>query len=301
VIDLSVRHLQAFVAVADELHFGRAAERLGIAQSALSQRIRRLEDAVNAQLLVRTSRRVALTPAGEVLRDGARRVLADLERVVGATHGASAGEIGTIAIGAQGAALNHLVPAVVAALAERAPGVRVELSQLTSEEQAVAIAAGAVDVGFIREADPRPGLTLEPVHEEPVCAVVPSSHPRAREPELSLGDLAHEPFVLWRRAGAPGFFDDLTTACRRAGFTPHIAYEIRGIQARLGLVAAGLGVSLEAASYASTSHSGVRFVPLAGDPVKARIQLAWNPQRFDPKRDLVLDVARRSRTRSTAS
>ena len=295
VMDIAVRHLRAFVAVADELHFGRAAERLSIAQSALSQRVRRLEDAVNAELLVRTSRRVALTPAGEVFRDGAERVLTDLERVASATRAASAGELGTVVIGAQGAALNHLIPTIVAALAQRAPGLRVELRQLTSEEQAVAIAGGAVDVGFIREADPRPGLSLEPIHEEPVHAVLPASHPAAGGLELELGELAQEPFVLWRRAGSPEFFDELTAACRRAGFTPNIAYEMRGIQARLGLIAAGLGVSLEAASYASASHSGVRFIPLAGEPVKARIQLAWNPRRLDPKRDLVLGVARSTR------
>lgn len=294
VIDLSFRHLRSFLAVADELHFGRAADGLGIAQSAVSQQVRRLEHAVGAQLLTRTSRRVALTPAGEVLREGAECVVAELDRIVLRTRAAEAGEIGTIVVGAQGAALITLVPSIIAALAERAPGLRVDLRQLTSEEQAAAILTGALDVGFVREVDHRSGLELELLREEPVQAVLPASHPLADRPAIDLAALAHEPFVLWRRTGSPAFFDDLTAACRDAGFSPRIAYEMRGIQARLGLISAGLGVSLEAASYADSSPASVRFVSLSRTPITARMQLAWSRRGGEPRRDLFLAVARQT-------
>jgi len=292
VIDLAVRHLRSFLSVAEELHFGHAAERLGIAQSALSQQVRRLEDAVGAQLLTRTSRRVALTPAGEVLADGAGSVLLQLERIVQQTRAAQAGEIGTIVIGAQGAALATLVPSIIAALTKRAPGLQVDLRQLTSEEQAAGLLSGALDAGLVREVAPRPNLETEMLLEEPVHAVVSASHPLAERSVIDLSELAHEPFVLWRRAGSPAFFDQLTAACRAAGFSPTIAYEMRGIEARLGLVGAGLGVALEAASYAPTSRTNVRFLSLSGNPITARIQLAWTPLHANPRRDLLLTVAR---------
>jgi len=186
-----MRQLRSFLAVADELHFGRAAERLGIAQSAVSQQIRRLEDAAGAQL-TRTSRRVALTPAGQVLREGAERVVADLDRVLVRTRAAQAGEIGTIVLGAQGAALNKLVPSIIARLTQRAPGLRVDLRQLTSEEQAAGLLTGALDVGLVREVDPRPGLQLEVLLQEPVHAVLPATHPLAKRPTIGLSELADE-------------------------------------------------------------------------------------------------------------
>ena len=291
-IDVSARHLRSFLAVADELHFGRAAARLGIGQSAVSQQVRRLEAAVDTELLTRTSRHVALTPAGEEMSRGAERLVADLDRTAARAQAAAAGRAGTISLGCQAATLNALVPEIIASLARLAPGLHVDLRQLTSEEQATAIVGGAIDVGLVREVDPRPGLRLETLLDEPVHAVLPSTHPLAERPDLELADLADEPFVLWRREGSPAFFDHLIAACRAAGFSPRIAHEMRGSQARQGLVAAGLGVSLEAASYADFRHRDVRFVPLAGQPVTARIQLAWTEAGHDPRRELVLRIAR---------
>jgi DNA-binding transcriptional LysR family regulator len=292
VIDLSARYLRAFLAVSDELHFGRAAERLGIAQSALSQQIRRLEDTVGIELLTRTSRRVALTPAGLEMRAGAERLLGDLDRTIQRARAANAGQVGTVTVGSQAAALNSLVPDIISALAQRAPELRVHLRQLTSEEQAAGLLTGAIDLGLVREVDRRSGLQLETLLDEPVHAVLASTHRLAGRATIDLAELADEPFVLWRRIGSPAYFDDITAACRAAGFSPRIAYEMRGSQARQGLVAAGLGVSLEAASHADSGHRGVRFVPLTGRPITARIQLAWAPARPDPRRDLVLRVAR---------
>lgn len=292
VIDVSARHLRSFLAVAEELHFGRAAERLGIGQSAVSQQVRRLETAVGTELLTRSSRRVALTAAGEEMRRGAERLIADLDRTAERAHAAAAGRAGIVTVGCQAATLNTLVPQMIAAAADRAPDLHVELRQITSEEQATGIVAGAIDIGLVREVDPRPGLRLETLFDEPVDAVLPHTHRLADRPQLELAELADEPFVLWGRSGSPAFFDNLIVACRSAGFSPRIAYEMRGSQARQGLVAVSLGVSLEAASYARARHRDVRFVPLSGTPVTARIQLAWTEGWSDPRRDLLIGIAR---------
>jgi DNA-binding transcriptional LysR family regulator len=293
VIDgLSVRHLRSLLILAEELHFGRAAERLGIAQSALSQQLRRLEDMLGTELLTRTSRRVALTPAGVEMRAGAERLLGELDRSILRTRAADAGQLGIVTIGSQAAALNSLVPGIIAEIGRRALALQVQPRQLTSQEQAAGLLTGAIDIGLVREVDPRPGLRLETLLAESVQAVVGSTHRLAGQATIDLADLADEPFVLWGRAGSPAFFDEIIGACRAAGFSPNIVYELRGSQARQGAVAAGLGVSLEAASYADSRHRHVRFLQLTGAPITARIQLAWTPARPDPRRDLVLDVAR---------
>jgi DNA-binding transcriptional LysR family regulator len=226
------------------------------------------------------------------MRAGAERLLSELDRSILRTRAAGAGQLGTVTIGSQAAALNSLVPGIIAELARRSLSLHVQPRQLTSQEQAASLLSGAIDIGLVREVDPRPGLRLETLVAEPVHAVVRSTHRLADHAMVNLADLADEPFVLWGRPGSPAFFDDIIAACRAAGFSPRIAYELRGSAARQGAVAAGLGVSLEAASYADSRHRHVRFLPLIGEPLTARIQLAWTPARPDPRRDLLLDVAR---------
>jgi DNA-binding transcriptional LysR family regulator len=274
VIDLRARHLEAFLAVADELHFGRAAQRLGVAQSAVSQHVQRLEETLGAPLLVRTSRRVALTPAGELLQRDGPALLGRFEGLARSVRALAAGESGTVALGAQGAALIRIVPAAVRRLASEVPQLRVDVRQLTSEEQAEGLLLGRLDLGLVRELEPRAGLVLTELRREPVLAVLPREHRLADEGDVSLGDLAEEAFVLWGRHGAPRYYDALMAACARAGFAPRIAHRARGVDARLSYVAAGVGVALEAAAYAAVRRDGVVFRPLRGAPVDASIQLA---------------------------
>ncbi len=300
VIDLRTRQLEVFLAVADELHFGRAARRLGIAQSAVSQQLRRLEQTLDAVLLERTSRHVALTPAGEALRQDATDVLARVEGLARAVRAHADGEAGTVHVGAQGAALITLVPPAVARLARDLPGLHIDVRQLTSQEQVRGILLGTLDLGLVRDTKPRTGLVLDEVLREPVMAVLPAGHRLARARRIRLADLADEPFVLWGRAGAPRFHDALVAACSSAGFAPHIAYRVRGIDARLSYIAAGLGVGLEAASYAALGRAGTVFRPLHGEPVHATIQLARRARALSPAATRVVE-ALASRPASTTA
>jgi DNA-binding transcriptional LysR family regulator len=276
VIDLRARQLEAFLAVAEELHFGRAARRLGLAQSAVSQHIHRLEETLGVELLLRTSRQVTLTAAGEALRHEAADLLGRFEGVAQAVHAFAAGDAGTVNLGAQGAALLAVVPAAIARLATEAPSLHVNVRQLTSHEQVTGLLRGTLDLGLLRGGEPHPDLVVTELIREPVLAVLAAGHPLAGRPVVDLAALADEQFILWGRWGAPDFHDAVITACVRAGFTPRIGHRVRGIVSRLGYIAAGLGVGLEAASYATLRHEGVVFRPLRDDPIEATVQLAGN-------------------------
>jgi DNA-binding transcriptional LysR family regulator len=291
-IDLRLAQLHSFLVLAEELHFGRAAARLGIAQSALSAQLRRLEEEVDAQLLVRTSRRVALTPAGDEVRAGAARVLADIDQTSRRACAAAAGRVGLVRVSGMGAAMIGLVPRVVSRLRDEVPELVVDVRQLQTQAQIHALVAGSIDLAFVRGVAAQRGLRLETVYADAVDAVLPAAHPLAGRETIDLADLASESFVLWARDGAPAFHDEIIAACRDTGFSPSIAYEVEGSVARQAFVAAGLGVGLEPAANACARHRDVRFVPLAGRPLSARIEAAWKDGPADPRRDLVLDAAR---------
>jgi DNA-binding transcriptional LysR family regulator len=292
VIDLRTAQLRSFLVLADELHFGRAATRLGIAQSALSAQLRRLEEEVGAVLVTRSSRSVALTAAGHEVRAGADRVLADLELTARRASAADAGRIGLVRVGGMDAAMIGLVPRVVGRLRTEHPELVVDLHELQTQDQLQAVTAGTIDIAFVRGTSPLPGRRQETVHVEPVRAVLPSSHPLADRPSVALSDLADEALILWPRETAPDFHDAIVDACRGAGFAPSIAHEVDGSVGRQAFVAARLGVGLEAAAYDCARHRDVRFVPLDGNPLTARIDAVWNDGPRDPRRDLVLEAAR---------
>jgi DNA-binding transcriptional LysR family regulator len=291
-IDLRMTHLRSFLVLADELHFGRAASRLGIAQSALSAQVRRLEEEMGTVLLTRTSRSVALTAAGEEVRAGAERVLAHIDHTARRASAAAAGQVGVVRVGGTGAAMLGLIPRTVRHLREQVPELVVDVRELSTQPQLDAVTSGAIDVGFVRGAGTQAGLRVETVYADPVAAVLPASHPLAEREEIHLTDLAEEPFILWPRDGAPVFYDEVVAACHDVGFVPTIAYQAVESVGRQAFVAAGLGVGLESAASACARHRDVRFVPIADHPIGARIDAVWRDGAADPRRDLVLQAAR---------
>jgi DNA-binding transcriptional LysR family regulator len=266
-----------------------------LAQSAVSQQISRLERALGTPLLTRTSRRVVLTPAGELVRAEAAGLLAQIDGMTRRALAAAAGEQGTVAVGAQGAALIWPVPILLARAASRLPNLQIVVKHTVTEEQIAWLQAGELDLGLVRDAEPREGIVLEDIRRDPVMAVLPRRHRLARRRSLRLHDLAREPFILWGRRGAPRFHDTVIAACRHAGFDPDIRYAVRGIDARLSYVAAGLGVALEPAPYAALCPDGVAFRPVQ-QPFHATLQLARSvrpPLRAAARvMDIVRDLAR---------
>lgn len=260
---VELRHLRYFTAVAEELHFGRAAERLGIAQPPLSQQIKSLEELVGYTLFERRPQ-VRLTPAGEALLAVARRTLSQIEEGLDSTRRVGRGEGGKITVGFAASILTTALPEILRTYRERFPGVELRLRELSSAAQAAALSDGGIDVGFVREAvEHGAGLICEPILREEFVAVLPPAHRLAKRRELPLGELAGEPFVHFPRVVAPALYDQVGDICRRAGFQPRVVQEAQEWLTILGLVEAGLGVSLVPDSFRRLRWGGVQYRPLA--------------------------------------
>lgn len=261
---MDLRQIESFVAVAEELHFGRAAKRIHRSQPAISQQIKRLEQELGFELLTRAQRRVELTAAGATFLEHARRVLDDVDQMVTASTRTASGRTGAVRIGHVGSALFEIVPAVVRAMRTDAPDVHLTLIEQRTDEQLAAIRHGRLDGGFIR-APRRPpdDMVMTPLRREPIGMAVPADHPLATEAEIDLAMLADEPFVLLPRHVEPDSFDQLTAACSAAGFSPQPAQTGVTTLNLLGLVASGFGVAFIAHSVMENSQrDGVAFVAL---------------------------------------
>ncbi|SFD54015.1 LysR family transcriptional regulator [Streptomyces aidingensis] len=258
--------LRLFAVVAEELHFGRAAARLHLSQPGLSYRVKALEDALGYQVLARNRRGVRLTPAGEVLLSGARRLLGEAHRVVDDGGRVARGELATVRVGFVGTALYSLLPAVLREARVRHPALQVRVEERKSADQVRLLQLGRLDLGLLHlPVDPRSGLEATPVLEDPVGIALPAGHRLADRDPLALADLSGEDFVLFPRDLEPHTYDRYTDACVAAGFAPRVAHEATGLQTILALVAAGLGVAFAARSVARhLTRSGVVFRPLAG-------------------------------------
>jgi DNA-binding transcriptional LysR family regulator len=265
-MDVEVRHLRYFLAVAEELHFSRAAERVGIAQPALSQQIKRLEASVGVELFRRTKRRVALTPAGAAMVVPARTALSAVAATRTAAQRASRGEVGQLTIGFIESAAAAVIPQAVRRFRHDHPDVGLTLRELSVDAQLEGLRSRALDLGIVRTPIHDSELVLEPLIEEGLVAGVPEGHALASRRRIGPAKLATEPLVLLSRDVVPGLHDQVIALLQehRPGAT--IAQEATSIQAVLGLVAAGLGITLLPASAASLTRTGVRFVAVSPSP-----------------------------------
>lgn len=241
---LELRHFRYFSAVAEELHFGRAAARLALSQPSLSLQIKQLEGIVGARLFERHSRRVVLTDAGRVFHDAARRVLRDVDAAVAATRQADAGHTGELRLGFGPTLMLSTLARVVRAYRGRHPGVHLDLRELPTAEQISALLRGDLDIGVVRDAEPDPRLEVEPFAREPLLIALGRDHRLASARRVALSALAHDPWVLFPRTIAPLLYEQVMRLCRDAGFTPDVVQESREVYTTVGLVGAGVGVTI---------------------------------------------------------
>jgi DNA-binding transcriptional LysR family regulator len=294
---MELRHLRSFVAVAEELHFGRAAERLHIAQSPLSQQIQRLERQVGVALFDRNRRKVELTEAGQAMLGHAREALAQADLGANAARGAAAGQAGTLRIGFLASAALELLATIVPPWRAVAPVASLEFVEGSSGEHIAGVRERRLDVAFVRPTQPGDDLVVEEVWREPVVAVVPAGSPLARRKSLRLKDLDGQPFVLFPRASAPDFHDNLVDACRRVGFVPEVAHECSAMPTVVGVVAAGLGVSLVPQSISRITLETVAYRPLADVDMQARLAMVTASDNSRPLVSGFTDTVRRTLAR----
>ena len=261
---LGLASLRYFVILADELHFGRAAVRLGIAQPFLSQKIRALENAVGSLLFLRTSRRVELTEAGAAFLETARKTLGELERGVHRVHALGRGELGTLDIGYAMIGMLMVVPDLLKAFRASYPRVRLSLHEISTVPGAAQLRQGDFDLCFLSQPVTEPGLRVHRAWSEPFIAAVPSDHPLAKARKIRLRDLAREPFVSVVRWSAPEMYDRMMRDVQVADVTLTIVEEAGSWQAAISLVAAGLGVAIAPASVSRLRFPRVRYRELSG-------------------------------------
>jgi DNA-binding transcriptional LysR family regulator len=264
---MELRHLRYAVALADELHFARAAARLHIAQPPLSQQIKALENELGVRLFDRTSRRVGLTDAGAAFIAEARRTLASAEQAIEAARRAARAETGRLAVGYVSSASYELLPAVLRAFRRRAPDVLLVLEEMNSSEQSRGVLAGTLDLGFVRRPPPTDRRLADTVvRREPIVVAVPRDHALAAARAIRLRELALEPFVIFPARPRPSWADVVLDLCRSAGFEPRVVQEAVEMVSALSLVAAGIGIALVPGAVRAVRRPGVVFRPLTPAP-----------------------------------
>jgi DNA-binding transcriptional LysR family regulator len=265
---MELRHLRYFVAVAEELHFTRAAARLHIGQPPLSQQIQALEDELGVTLFARSKRRVALTDAGQHLLLRAREILAAAAGVGDEVQRVARGEVGELRIGfTTTLPLTPILPAIVQDYRRRFPHVTLRLREMYTDDQFDALRRDELDVGFVRfnGYNAPTDVQLKVLRRDPLLLIVPASHRFAGQGSVALAECRDEEFIVYPRAAGSGIKLYLRQLCARAGFEPKVAQEAGEAITQIGLVAAGLGVCVLPAPFDVIHVDGVRYVPLSDE------------------------------------
>lgn len=287
---MELRHLEYFRVLAEELHFGRAARRLFIAQPPLSRQIRNLERELGVELFERTNRRVRLTSFGEYFRTEVDQVFERLDEIKNHLNLMKEGAVGQVRLGYVGAVMHSILPAILAEFRRRQPRITTALFELTNEGQVAALRNGGIDIGFIRTPIVVPDLQVKAVYAETFSLVLPNRHPLAGSKTPPLKKLEAEPFIGFMRECAPPLVDAVTGICLRAGFSPRVGHSTSQINTIVRLVEAGLGWSILPSSVGRAYDVRVRFFELGSLPERAELSVATNPARSSPAVAKFLEV-----------
>ncbi len=291
---MELRHLRYFVAVAEELHFGRAAERLFMAQPPLSQQIKQLETEIDVRLFERTNRRVLLTSAGEAFLKEARAILAHVDQAVEKAQLASRGEAGWFGVGFVASAIYDVLPVILRRFREEYPNVELFLLEIPGVEQWQALRDRRIHVGFARLPAQEQGIVLETVAKDTLMVALPASHRLAGQAAIHLQSLALEPFILYPHQPESNYAEYVMRLCEEAGFTPRIVQKTGEIQTAVSLVYAGIGVAIVPASAHNLRREGVVYCPIAEPAPTIELTIGYREHDPSPILPHFLDIARQT-------
>lgn len=290
---MELRHLRYFRAVAEELHFGRAARRLLIAQPPLSQQIRQLERELGVELLLRSTRSVELTPAGRAYLERTVRILDAVDDAADLARRVADGTTGRLTIGCVGSATYSLLPQLVRALAELIPDVDVRVrGEMLAPAQLVALTAGDIDLALLRPPVIDPGLSTTVIRRDSLLVALPEGHRLTHRKVLQLIHLQNEDFVAHAGGGRSVMGDFLTTLCADAGFTARVRHEVEETSTLVTLVAAGLGVAIVPAPTAALDIAGVVYRPLRPCSLGVDLVATWLTSTHDQLIQRVIETLR---------
>jgi DNA-binding transcriptional LysR family regulator len=288
---MELRHLHAFTTVAEERHFGRAAERLGMTQPPLSRQIQQLEAELGVKLFLRNARSVSLTEAGARYLSEIQPHLAGLGRAAVTARATNGKLIGKVRAGFVSNLAYQVMPKLLKAMKKMAPRISMELLELPGPEQLRMIRERRLDVGFVVLPIADPGLKFRLLVREPLVAALPEYHPMAGMAKVSLKALARENFVFCPRFQVTGFHELILDICRSRGFDPHVVHESSSAAATMELVADGAGISIVTESASMAEHPGIVFKPLAGRPPMIETAAVWLEEAMTPALRTFLEQA----------
>lgn len=290
---MELRHLRYFIAVAEELHFGRAAKRLHLAQPPLSQQIRDLEKELGIPLFLRTSRHVELTAHGRLFLPEARTIIAQVKRAKEKMEASQRGEFGALSIGFVTSAIYSVLTPALREFHERFPEVELSCHEMPTQKQIEALTKGEINIGFLRAPVCDENIDTQLLLKEPLVLALPEHHPAADREGLVLEQFAAEKFIFFPRRQGPAAYDQIIATCQQAGFSPILAQEGNEMQSILGLVSAGLGVSLVPASLRHLQRRGVVYKTLAASTAMIEMSLAVRRGAPVPVEQSFIDIAMR--------
>ncbi|MFD8627896.1 LysR family transcriptional regulator [Streptomyces hygroscopicus] len=291
-MDPTLQQLRVYLVVAEELHVGRAAARLHMTQPPVSRHLKALETSLGVRLVERSTRRMTLTPAGEVLRVEAETMLARWDRMVDQVRAEEAVRGHTLRLGSVEAVAVDALPKAIGLLRERCPEVEWDLREGQTAELLEELHTDRFDCVAVRgPVHTAPGISTAVIYDDELVAALPESH-WLTGPEISLRSLADEDFIVYNRRARLGLLPAVLAACGQAGFAPRIRHDASGTELMLGLVAAGDGVALVSSTTARAPRSGVRFASLTGRPASSPILLAWRASMPDGLVTQLVDLLR---------
>ncbi|MBX2864781.1 MAG: LysR family transcriptional regulator [Leptolyngbyaceae cyanobacterium MAG.088] len=286
---MELRHIRYFLAVAEELHFGRAAKRLKMAQPPLSQQIKQLETELGVQLFSRTRRNVSLTAAGQVLKQEAHQLLQQLEQAVSKTQQASRGEVGRLEIAFVSSAMYSLLPDYLKQFREQYPHIDLVLHELSTQEQIQRLLDNRLDLGFMRPPVDQKILHAQSVLQESLVAALPLNHKLSSKKHISIKELQGELFILFPRTMATRLYDQIVSLCHQGGFSPNVVQQATQMQTILSLVTAELGVAIVPASLRNLKRQGVCFLPFTETTPQAEVCMVWRQDQSLPVVETFVD------------
>ena len=274
---LELRHFKYFLAVAEELHYRKAAEKLFISQPGLSRQIKQMEEILDTPLFTRNKKKVTLTPAGDYLKGEVEFILNHLELTQKQLKSIGEGNLGEIRIGFLGSAMQEVIPKLLLQLKKSFSGIRTSLEELSNHAQVNAVLKDKLDIGFVRLARVPKGIHRAAVFEDTFSVVLPKNHYLNEKSFKGIGQLAEEDFILFSQEYSPLYYDTVLSICEDAGFSPKISHKSVHAQTIFKLVENNLGIAIVPTSLQYGFQMDVKFIELKKIPQKAVLSVIWKP------------------------
>ena len=287
---LELRHFRYFLAVAEELHFRKAAEKLFISQPGLSRQIRQMEDILETALFKRSKKKVSLTASGEYLKNELEFVLNHLELTKKQLKSIADGNSGELRIGFLGSAMQRVIPDLLLKLKDSRPGIKTSLEELSNKAQVNEVLKDKLDLGFVRLLRTPPEIAIRPVYQDTFSLVLPQGHPIGQKEFKGLQQFSKESFILFNQEYSPLYYDTVMSICEDAGFIPRVSHKSVHAQTIFKLVENKLGIAIVPTALQFGFKMKMKLIELKRIPQRATLSVIWKKDNRNPALNNCLDL-----------